>query len=166
MNVFNDNAPIDYVDYFTNQLPKDLAAMAKLRDELAKRQGAMTAVDDANRLRTEAQAVLADARAQAANLVNTAKAEYDGKMGELAAAQKKLDDTLKTLAKREKDFDNNYNVKTAELTKREAQLTALQTNLDAQEADLVAREAKVKSDRIALDARIKAFQDKVAALAV
>lgn len=37
MNVSQDNAPMDYMDYFTNQLPKNLATMAALRDELAVR---------------------------------------------------------------------------------------------------------------------------------
>ena len=36
---------MNYVDYFTNQFPKDLAQMAVLRDELATRQGALTAAD-------------------------------------------------------------------------------------------------------------------------
>jgi len=166
MNVFNDNAPVDYVDYFTNQLPKDLAAMAKLRDELAKRQGAMTAVDDANKLRTDAQAVLADAKAQAADLIGSAKAQHDTKMAEISAGHKKLDDTLKTLTKREKEFDASYNTKSADLAKRESQLAALQSELNAQEANLDQREIKVANDRAALDARIKAFQEKVASLSI
>ena len=41
-SISNDtSANIDYVDYFVNQLPKNLAQMAALRDELAVRQGAL-----------------------------------------------------------------------------------------------------------------------------
>ena len=127
MNVFNTTGQIDYFDYFANQLPKDLAAMAQLRDELVKRQGALTAVDDANKLRIDAQAALADAKAQAADLIGSAKAQHDTKMAEISAAQKKLDDTLKTLTKREKEFDASYNTKSADLAKRESQLAALQS---------------------------------------
>ena len=47
-NISNDGGPIDYIAYFTKQLPQDLARMAELRDELEKRQGAMTAVDKIN----------------------------------------------------------------------------------------------------------------------
>ena len=47
MNVSNDNTAINYIDYFTVQFPKDLAAMAQMRDELALRQGSITAAKDA-----------------------------------------------------------------------------------------------------------------------
>ena len=48
MQVSNDTpAALNYVEYFTKQLPIDLAALAKLRDELAIRQGALTAPQDA-----------------------------------------------------------------------------------------------------------------------
>ena len=36
MNVSNDSAATNYVDYFTKQLPIDLATLASLRDEIAK----------------------------------------------------------------------------------------------------------------------------------
>ena len=65
-NVSNDTAAVNYVDYFTKQLPKDLAAMAVLRDELAQRQGAMSAVEDANKLKEQATAALETAKAEAA----------------------------------------------------------------------------------------------------
>jgi len=58
MNIANDSPSTDYITYFTQQLPKDLAAMAALRDELAKRQGALSAVEDANKMREEAKAEL------------------------------------------------------------------------------------------------------------
>ena len=50
MDLSNGSGGIDsskLVDYFTTQFLKDLGQMAALRDELAKRQGALTAVEDA-----------------------------------------------------------------------------------------------------------------------
>jgi chromosome segregation ATPase len=166
MNVFNDSPQIDYVDYFTNQLPKNLAAMAQLRDELARRQGAMTAVDDANKLRTEAAAILADAKAQYADLTAKAKTEYDSAMTKIKAAQSKLDNTLKELNAREKAFDDSYTVRVADITRRETNTAILEKELADKQTRLNVLDAKLAADRAALDARIKAFQDKVASLAV
>ena len=166
MNVFNDSPQIDYVDYFTNQLPKDLAAMAQLRDELARRQGALTAVDDANKLRTEAAATLADAQAQYVDLTAKAKTEYDSSMAKIKAAQSKLDNTLKELNAREKAFDDSYTVRVADITRRETNTAILEKELADKQTRLNVLDAKLVADRAALDARIKAFQDKVASLAV
>ena len=47
MQVSNDTPALNYVEYFTKQLPVDLANMAMLRDELAVRQGALSAAQDA-----------------------------------------------------------------------------------------------------------------------
>ena len=166
MNVFNDSPQIDYVDYFTNQLPKDLAAMAQLRDELARRQGALTAVDDANKLRTEAAAILADAQTQYADLTAKARTEYDSSMAKIKAAQSKLDSTLKELNAREKAFDDSYAARVADVTRRETNSAILEKELADMQTRLDLQAAKLTADRAALDARIKAFQDKVASLAV
>lgn len=166
MNVFNDRPQIDYVDYFTNQLPKDLAAMAQLRDELARRQGALTAVDEANALRAEAAAKLADAQTQYADLTAKARTEYDSSMAKIKAAQSKLDNTLKELNAREKAFDDSYTVRVADITRRETNTAILEKELADKQTRLNVLDAKLVADRAALDARIKAFQDKVASLAV
>ncbi len=166
MNVFNDRPQIDYVDYFTNQLPKDLAAMAQLRDELARRQGALTAVDEANSLRAEAAAKLADAQTQYADLTAKARTEYDSSMAKIKAAQSKLDNTLKELNAREKAFDDSYTVRVADITRRETNTAILEKELADKQTRLNVLDAKLVADRAALDARIKAFQDKVASLAV
>jgi pyruvate dehydrogenase E1 component beta subunit len=50
---------MDYMDYFTNQLPKNLATMAALRDELAVRQGALSAAQEAVADRAKAAEELA-----------------------------------------------------------------------------------------------------------
>ena len=59
MNISGDTPGVDYVAYFTKQLPKDLAAMAALRDELAVRQGALSAAEAALADRDAAAKVLA-----------------------------------------------------------------------------------------------------------
>ena len=46
MNITNDSTGSpDYIGYFTKQFLTDLGKMAQLRDELAKRQGALSAVE-------------------------------------------------------------------------------------------------------------------------
>jgi chromosome segregation ATPase len=166
MNVFNDSPQIDYVSYFTTQLPKDLAAMAQLRDELARRQGALTAVDEANKLRSDAAVALEDAKTQAADLLASANAAHDKTMAEVKDATAKLNASVKQFNAREKAFDDSYTVRVAELTRRETNAAIVEkTNAD-KEAQLAILDAKLTADRAALDARIKAFQDKVASLAV
>ena len=91
MNITNDAAQTDYITYFTKQLPQDLAAMAALRDELALRQGALSAVEDSARLRAEAASLLAAAKDECAAL----KADSQAKNAD-ATAKKKLQDTRET----------------------------------------------------------------------
>ena len=62
MDIANEKKPVDYLAYFTKQLPRDLAALATLRDELEKRQGSMTAVEDALKIKTDAMALRASAK--------------------------------------------------------------------------------------------------------
>lgn len=166
MNVFNDSPQIDYVDYFTNQLPKDLAAMAQLRDELARRQGALTAVDDANKLRAEATAILVDAKAQYADLTSKAKTEYDSAMAGIRTAQTKLDAAVQSFEAREKEFDASYTARVADISRREINAAALEKQLADKESRLASLEKTLAADRANLDARVKALQDKVASLAV
>jgi uncharacterized protein YhaN len=47
ITVDHQGGGMDYVQFFTKQLPLDLARLAELRDELEKRQGAMSAVESA-----------------------------------------------------------------------------------------------------------------------
>ena len=66
MDISNGSGGIDsskLVDYFSKQFLKDLGEMAVLRDELAKRQGALSAVEDANKLRADAEAYAAGHKA-------------------------------------------------------------------------------------------------------
>ena len=62
MNVFGDGGSIDsgkFLEYVATQLASDVATLVKTRDELAKRQGALTAVDEANKMKAKAQTALA-----------------------------------------------------------------------------------------------------------
>jgi len=62
MNISGDTPGVNYIEYFTKQMPLDLAAMAALRDELAVRQGALSAAEAAVADRDAAAAELAAAK--------------------------------------------------------------------------------------------------------
>lgn len=160
MNIINDQPNVDYVTYFTQQLPKDLAAMAQLRDELAKRQGALSAVDKANKDREKAAAKLEAASAQAALIV--AEAE---KTKQAAAIEKvKLDAQSATLEQAQKAFAAETAAKTVDLMRREQQVTNREATVAAIQTEYVEKLAALDEDRASLNARVKSFQDKVAAL--
>ena len=162
MNITNDGAQTDYITYFTKQLPQDLANMAALRDELALRQGALSAVEDSAKLRAEAAALLASTKDECATL----KADSQAKNAE-ATAKKKLQDT------READLDARAAAATKSAEDTQASLTSQALSLGKLEAALIAREGKLEEGLVALaagkadlDARVKLFQAKAAALAV
>lgn len=160
MNIMNDQPNVDYVTYFTQQLPKDLATMAQLRDELAKRQGALSAVEKANKDREKAAKVLENATAEAATILEDAQKvakANDDKKAELSALEE-------ALLVQQKSFASEMVTKTADLTRRESEVAARESTTRTDEANNATLHAQLKADRSALDARIKAFQDKVAAL--
>lgn len=139
MDISNGSGGIDsskFIDYFTKQLPLDLAQMATLRDELERRQGAMTAVDEANKAKAEADALLASAKAEAEDLVTQASLQKqlaDKLLAELNQQQKDLD--LKQI-----NFDNSMDFQNAELNKRAKAA-------DKRDAALVDREITVKQKK-------------------
>ena len=160
MNITNDGAQTDYITYFTKQLPQDLANMAALRDELVLRQGALSAVEDSAKLRAEAAALLASTKDECATL----KADSQAKNAE-ATAKKKLQDT------READLDARAAAATKSAEDTQASLTSQALSLGKLEAALIAREGKLEEGLVALaagkadlDARVKLFQAKAAAL--
>lgn len=165
MNVFGDNGSIDsgkLVEYIAGQFPKDLAQMVKLRDEIAKRQGAMTAVEAANADRDAAAAELRKAREEAAGILAEAHADAAS-----AKEKKRKQDGRETeLVHREGQWESERRGAEQALALRESVVATNESRLTALEASLSEREAKLREDRDALDARIKAFQDKVAALSV
>lgn len=163
MQVFSDAGVIDsakFLDYITTQLSSDVATLVKTRDELAKRQGALTAVNEAVADRQAAAKELADAKEQAKALLDDAKAKNaksTAKAADLAAQENKLNALEQTKTEAfnalEKDIQNREQI----LATRESQVAAQANRNDERAAQLNAAEA-------ALAARVKAFQDKVAAL--
>ena len=135
MNISNDIPPTDFVDYFTKQLPIDLANMAALRDELAKRQGAMSAVEASLADRAKAADELAAAKAQAKDIDAKAKK----KQADLAAREAAV----------------------AAAEKRAAETAAA---LEGRERNLAEAETKLAADRAAFDEKFKEFQAKVASI--
>lgn len=162
MEVSNDTQPVDVVNYITTQLPKDLLNLIAVRDELAKRQGAMSAVEDANNLRAAAAAALESAKADSTEMLAVARAE-------LATAKVKfsaLNARELELNAREMAFDdasaktsNNQSLAARSLVSREISVADREARLETGEAALTTAQKT-------LDARVLAFQNKVAALTV
>ena len=160
MNITNDGAQTDYLTYFTKQLPQDLANMAALRDELALRQGALSAVEDSTKLREEAARTLASTKDECATL----KTDTQAKNAE-ANAKKTRQDI------RETDLNAREVAATKSAEDTQASLTSQALMLGKLEAALIAREGKLEEGLVALaagkadlDARVKLFQAKAAAL--
>lgn len=169
MDIANEKKPVDYLAYFTKQLPRDLAAMATLRDELEKRQGAMTAVEDALKIKADAAAL----RAQAQSELDAARKETAAISHELKIKIDLADAREKAADQRDSDFEKRNREVNADLLardkalrQREDTVVAAERDLSGREARLANGEAKLAADTKALDDRIKAFQSKVAALNV
>ena len=148
------------LDYIKNQLPNELTTLVNLQAELAQRQGAMNAVADTLAARDEAKAALETAKAQADDMLAQAKDKLAAAKVKAAAADAKDDETTKAAA----DFAAVSNAKSAELAVWEKKLSGKETDIAYRQDKLTVAEAAVVQDRAALEARIKAFQDKVAAL--
>jgi uncharacterized protein related to proFAR isomerase len=160
MNVSNDTPALNYVEYFTKQLPVDLANMAALRDELAVRQGALSAAQDAIADRAKAAEELATAKSQADAMIASAKDKEDkakAKTADLKAREDLLADSIKT-------FDEDSAKRETALFAREKTSDTREMHQQQTQNNLDVKEAKLLADQATLDARIKAFQDKVAAL--
>jgi len=156
MNISNDTPALNYVEYFTKQLPVDLATMAALRDELAVRQGALSAAQDALADREKAAQELVTAKEQAAAMVAVAKDKNDkaaAKTEELTAREANLADQVKV-----------FNESSAALAVRESASDSRELQQRENQARLDVLEVKLIADQASLDARVKDFQAKVAAL--
>jgi hypothetical protein len=134
--------------------------MATLRDELEKRQGAMSAVDAAVADRTKAAEILAQAKESAAATLSGA----DDRIKEITASQAKLDADQTTFKAEAEAFAKSA----AQRELAQASITARQESVAAslvtQQAALEKAQAKLASDTAILEARITAFQEKVAHL--
>ena len=165
MDISNGNGGIDsgkLVDYFTKQFLKDLGEMAVLKAELEARQGALSAVEDANKLRADADAYAAAKKAEADDNLLAAKL----KNAESDIRKINLDKTLAS-------FEVTAKTVNAELDEREKALSGkLKSLVESEAAAAKANEkaasliATLEADRATLDARVKAFQDKVASINV
>ena len=163
MDISNGNGGIDsgkLVDYFTKQFLKDLGEMAVLKAELEARQGALSAVEDAKKLRADADAYAAAKKAEADDNLLAAKL----KNAESDIRKINLDKTLAS-------FEVTAKTVNAELDEREKTLSGkLKSLVESEAAAAKANEkaasliATLETDRATLDARVKAFQDKVASI--
>jgi chromosome segregation ATPase len=160
LNISNDTPPTDYIDYFTRQLPVDLANMAKLRDELAVRQGALTAVEDAARDRAVAKDELEGARRATKAMFDDANAQKDAAQ----ALEAQVTADRNALGARIAAFDDASAKAEAVLAKRIAAADKRENDLAMLADSLTARSAQLDKDALALEARVKAFQEKVASL--
>jgi len=165
MDISNGSGGIDsskLMDYFTKDFLKDLGKMAVLRDELAKRQGAMSAVENATKLRADAEAYAASKKSEIDGALADAKetnAKSKAQKADLDARETDIDDKAKALAIADAAFNNSVAAKEQSLANKEAALLKAQNELK------IAQD-KLASDQATLDARVKAFQAKVASIAV
>ena len=158
MNISNDSTGSpDFIGYFTKQFLTDLGKMAELRDELAKRQGALSAVEATIKAKDDAEAYAAGKKADADALLATAKeakATAETLVAELKASGKDLENRIALsdaeIAQREKD-----------VATREKKVQANANELDVRFGELKAGNDKLDAATAALDARIKAFQDSI-----
>jgi chromosome segregation ATPase len=161
MDISNDSQQeIDPIQYLTKKFPADLKQYIAVRDELAVRQGALSAAQDTVALKEAATKELTNAQAEAAELkaeakdnlakAKTAKAVQDTRTKTLDAAEVALNDKIA-------EFKKSVALREAAVSNREASASELEDKLKKQTSDLADSQA-------AHDARVKAFQDKVAAL--
>jgi chromosome segregation ATPase len=160
MQISNDTPALNYVEYFTKQLPVDLANMAMLRDELAIRQGALSAAKDA----------IAD-RAKATEELTKAKNDADAMLAQakeiLAEAATSLADSklqAKNLEEQKISTNAELGLREATVTKREKIADSKMVSLANQQSDIDNRVIALNEQEALLQSRVKAFQDKVAAL--
>ena len=165
MYVFDQSGVVDsakLIEYITKEFPGEFKRLIEARDELAKRQGALSAVKDAVADREAAAAELAAAKAQAKELLDEAKAAN----ADSAAKAKDLKAREAALLSKEADFAARVQAKESELAANEHMLAMRETALNPTAAVQAEQAARMDAAELALNARIKAFQDKVAALSV
>ena len=165
MDLSNGSGGIDsskLVEYFSTQFLKDLGQMAALRDELAKRQGAMSAVEDAKKLRAEADAY-AQSR-QGETDINLAQAKEANIVAK--ALQASLDAREADLNTREGKLNNDVAAQVKAVEAHKQAVKDAEVSLQSTEKALKLAQDKLAADQAALDGRVKAFQDKVASINV
>jgi hypothetical protein len=165
MNISSDAGGIDsnnFLDYIAKQFPSDLAKMTAIRDELVQRQGALSAVEDANKLRADADSYAATCKIEADEALITAKT----KAVEAKAKKAEADDLLSSLNSQRTEFDVYVKAKEKELKSRENSVVSREDTLLEIEENLKTAQSRLVLDQADFDARVKAFQDKVNSLSV
>ena len=158
MNISNDSTGSpDYIGYFTKQFLTDLGTMAQLRDELATRQGALSAAEATIKIKSDADAYAATKKADADTILESAKASKataEALVAELKASGKDLEAKVATseaeLVQREKD-----------VASREKKVQANENVVDQRFSELQLANDKLIEATVALDTRIKAFQNSI-----
>lgn len=154
--------PAKFLEYVQKRFSTDLANMVKTRDELAMRQGALTAVKDAAEDRQRAASALADALMEADILRAAAKA-----VSEAAAKQKTdLDEREATLNAKQETLNVLNITRTQALDKREKELAIQAVALAEERKDLTALNETLQTNQAAFETRVDAFQKKVASLSL
>jgi hypothetical protein len=165
MDISNGSGGIDsgkLVDYFSKQFLKDLGQMAALKAELEVRQGALTAVEDANKLRKDAEDYAATKKAEADDNLTAAKI----KNTESDIRKANLDKTLAEFEVTAKSVNAELDAREKTLSAKLKSLTESETAVAKATEKLASAQVALESDRATLDARVKAFQDKVASINV
>lgn len=160
MIVSNDTPQLDFIDYIKKQFKTDLLQMIELRSELAKRQGAMSAVENAVADREAAAKELDAAKAEA-------KAIKEDAANDAAKAKKALADVKAretAVANAESALEQKVNAVEADLATRTKACDTREAGLEKQADDLAARKSQLDADIAAHAARVKEFQAKVASL--
>ena len=148
------------IEYIKNQLPGELTTLVNLQAELAVRQGALSAAQDAIADRETAKQILADAKNQADTLVSQAKEKLD----KAKAKEQALNETQTALNEAQATFASKSEKQQTVLDAQEKQLANKANSLNLQQEKLTADAATLAQNQTTLDARVQAFQDKVAAL--
>lgn len=165
MVTYGDGGAIDpakFLDYIAKQFPTDLANMVAARDELAKRQGALSAVEKANKDREKAARQLEAATTEAGIIVADAQKVADAN----TAKRAELDAREAALLVEQRSFASEAAAKTSDLMRREQQVANREATVTVLQTEYANKLQTLDADRAVLDARVKAFQDKVAALSV
>lgn len=163
MYVFDQSGVVDsakLIEYITKEFPGEFKRLIEARDELAVRQGALSAAKDAAADRAAAAAELAAAKAEAKELLADAKAVDAGSKLRV----KDLDAREKELRNKEAEFAEKVRAKESELDANKHMLAMRETALNQTAQVQAEQAARMDAAELALNARIKAFQDKVAAL--
>ena len=148
--------------FLVEHTPTYVANLVALRNELATRQGALSAAERTVALQREAELALDAARDQAEQLLTDANAKLSDakKRGTDATAKaRQLDADRVALEQRESDVSKAMNT-------REAALIAKAEELNAKEVALQLKADTLADAQSELDQKVRALQAKVAALAL